>query len=282
MLVFIFLLMTLLLVVGLLAYPLGFYIVKLASYQPIKGLNWIARLERFFYRWAQVSPEEGMTWQKYTLCLLIFNTLGGLVVFATLCLQYWLPLNPHGMSNLRPDTALNTAISFITNTDWQSYSGEISLSYFSQAVALTGQNFFSAATGIAVLFAFIRGFIVNEKNTIGNFWVDLTRITLYLLLPLSFLFAIGLMSQGVIQNFSSYQKISVLDKTVFPNEQTLPMGPIASQEAIKLLGTNGGGFLNANSAHPFENPTPLSKFFADDCYAVNPDELMFCFWFHGE
>ncbi|MDE2623599.1 MAG: potassium-transporting ATPase subunit KdpA, partial [Betaproteobacteria bacterium] len=200
-------------------------------------------------------------------------------------LQQWLPLNPQGMANVSPDSAFNTALSFVTNTNWQGYSGESTMGYLVQMLGLTVQNFLSAATGIVVVIALIRGFARHTAATIGNLWVDLTRVTLYVLLPLSFLFALFLVSQGTIQNFEGYKAVTTLEVTKYDNPkvdaagqpikddkgnpvtepastqtQTLPMGPVASQEAIKMLGTNGGGFFNANSAHPYENPTPLSNF----------------------
>jgi K+-transporting ATPase ATPase A chain len=224
-----------------------------------------------------------MNWKTYALALIAFNSLGALFVYALQRLQGWLPLNPQAFANVAPDSAFNTAVSFVSNTNWQGYSGESTMSYLTQMLALTGQNFFSAATGIAVAFALIRGFSGRSVQAIGNFWVDLTRSTLYLLLPLSMLLAVVLMSQGVIQNFSAYREASLIDpvtyqapatapdgqalmdaqgkpllQTLRAGSQALAMGPVASQEAIKMVGTNGGGFFNANSAHPFENPTPLA------------------------
>ena len=235
--------------------------------------------------WPASSREQDGGWKAYAVALLAFNALGALVVYAVQRLQAWLPLNPQAMPNVSPDSAFNTAVSFVSNTNWQGYSGEQTMSYLTQMLALTGQNFFSAATGIAVAFALVRGFKSSSAKSIGNFWVDLTRTTLYVLLPLSLLFAVFLMGQGVMQNFSAYQDVKLLDpvtytkpkldadgqplkdakgepviETLTATTQTIAMGPVASQEAIKMLGTNGGGFFNANSAHPFENPTPLSNF----------------------
>lgn len=271
-------------VLFLLAYPLGIYLAKVGNGQTMTGLAWLGRVERSLYRLAGISAVTGMRWQTYALALLAFNTLGALFVYALQRLQVWLPLNPQTMSNVSPDSAFNTAVSFVSNTNWQGYAGESTMSYLTQMLALTGQNFFSAATGMAVAFALIRGFSFRSAQSIGNFWVDLTRSTLYVLLPLSIIFAIFLMGQGVLQNFSAYEAVHLLDPVTYQqprtdqdgqplkdaegnpvtitqttSTQTLPMGPVASQEAIKMLGTNGGGFFNANSAHPYENPTALSN-----------------------
>ena len=274
----------------LLAYPLGIYLAKVGMEMPLSGLGWLGKLEKALYRFGGVSANDRMTWKGYALALLTFNAIGTLFVYAIQRIQYWLPLNPQHFANVRPDSAFNTAISFSTNTNWQSYSGETTMSYLTQMLALTGQNFFSAATGIAVLFALIRGFASDSCKSIGNFWVDLTRITIYVLMPLATVFAIFLMSQGVIQNFSAYKKINVIDPVNYivqegkvPAEkrvsthQTLAMGPVASQESIKILGSNGGGFFNANSAHPYENPTPLSNFFQMILIFLIPLALCFTF-----
>lgn len=197
-----------------------------------------------------------MTWKEYAMAVITFNLLGFLFLFLLQLFQHWLPLNPEGFPGVRPDLAFNTAVSFVTNTNWQAYGGENTLSYLTQMVGLTVQNFLSAATGNAVLLAFIRGIARESATTIGNFWVDLTRTVFYLLLPLCLLFSLVLTGQGVIQNFNRYVEASTLSG----ERQTIPMGPVASQVAIKQLGTNGGGFFNANAAHPFENPTPLSNF----------------------
>lgn len=232
-------------------------------------------VESVFYRLAGVDPESEMSWKQYTLAVLLFNALGALVLYAILRLQGMLPLNPQGMSGMTPDAAFNTAVSFVANTNWQDYGGS-TLGYLAQMLGLTVQNFLSAATGIAVVIALIRGFKRHSAQTIGNFWVDLTRSTLYVLMPLAVVFALVFVSQGVIQNFKAYEDVPTLEvtqyttqtqtqtqtqtETVKVDKQTLPMGPVASQESIKMLGTNGGGFFNANSAHPFENPTPFSNF----------------------
>lgn len=219
--------------------------------QPIFG--W---LERFTYKMAGIKPDEETNWKTYTFNLLVFNALGLLFVFLIQVVQASLPLNPAKLGNVSWHSALNTAISFMTNTNWQGYSGESTLSYLTQMLGLTVQNFVSAATGVAVLLALIRGISRRTSETLGNFWTDLTRTTVYILLPLSIIFAIVLVGQGVVQNFGNYQTVQTLQGT----GQVIPMGPAASQIAIKQLGTNGGGFFGANSAHPFENPTPLSNF----------------------
>ncbi|MBI5461374.1 MAG: potassium-transporting ATPase subunit KdpA, partial [Gammaproteobacteria bacterium] len=227
------------------AKPLGLYMAKLMD-----APRWppLARVERGVFRLCGVRDEE-MIWRHYALAVLIFSLVGLIVVYALQRLQAWLPLNPQQLANVTPDSSFNTAISFVTNTNWQGYGGETTLSYLTQMLGLAVQNFLSAATGIAVLFALIRGFARHSAQTIGNFWVDLYRVTAYLLLPLSFVFALVLVSQGVIQNFSAYQDIATLEPA--SHVTTLPMGPAASQIAIKQLGTNGGGYFNVNSAHPF-------------------------------
>jgi len=212
-------------------------------------------LERLTYRFIKVDPNEETNWKSYTFGLLMFNLIGFLFVFLIQLTQAILPLNPAPLSNVSWHSAFNTAVSFMTNTNWQGYAGETTLSFFVQMVGLTVQNFVSAATGIAVLLALIKGISRRTTDKLGNFWVDLTRSTLYVLLPLSILLAIVLVGQGVVQNFNSYETIQTLQGA----EQVIPSGPAASQIAIKQLGTNGGGFFNANSAHPFENPTPFSN-----------------------
>lgn len=213
-------------------------------------------LEKLICKFIKVNHEEETNWKSYTFSLLIFNFFGFLFVFLIQLFQAQLPLNPANLPNVSWHSAFNTAVSFMTNTNWQGYAGETTLSYFVQMIGLTVQNFVSAATGIAVIIAVLRG--ISRKNTdkLGNFWSDLTRSTLYILLPLSILFAVVLVGQGVVQNFSSYETVHTLQGA----DQVLPMGPAASQIAIKQLGTNGGGFFNANSTHPFENPTPFSNF----------------------
>lgn len=213
-------------------------------------------LEKLTYEFIGVNPDKETNWKSYTFSLLIFNLFGFLFVFLIQLFQAQLPLNPANLANVSWHSAFNTAVSFTTNTNWQGYAGETTLSYFVQMIGLVVQNFVSAATGIAVLMALIRGLSRKTTDLLGNFWSDLTRSTLYILLPLSILFAVVLVGQGVVQNFNSYETVQTLQG----GEQMLPMGPAASQIAIKQLGTNGGGFFNANSAHPFENPTPFSNF----------------------
>lgn len=296
------LLIVFLAVLLVLAFPLGTYLAKVGENTSLRGLGWLSKIEHFFYRISGVSPETGMNWKTYAIALLVFNALGGLFVYGVQRLQQWLPLNPQAFPNVSPDSAFNTALSFVSNTNWQGYTGESTMSYLTQMVALTGQNFFSAATGIAVAYALIRGFSSRSAQSIGNFWVDITRSTLYVLLPLSTIIAIFFVSQGVIQNFSSYQDVTLMDpvtytqpkngadgqplkddkgqpvtETLTAKTQTIAMGPVASQEAIKMLGTNGGGFFNANSAHPYENPTPLSNFVQMLAIFLIPAALCFTF-----
>lgn len=296
------LLVVFLVVLLALSYPLGVYLAKVGEGKPIRGLGWLAKIEHLLYRSAGIAPGSGMGWKGYAIALLVFNGIGALFVYTVQRLQFWLPGNPQGFGNVSPDSAFNTAVSFVSNTNWQGYGGESTMSYLSQMLALTGQNFFSAATGIAVVYALIRGFSSRSSKSIGNFWVDITRSTLYVLLPLSVLFAVFLMGQGVIQNFSAYKEVTLLDpvaysqpkagpdgqplmdaagmpvlETLTAKTQTLAMGPVASQEAIKLLGTNGGGFFNANSSHPFENPTPLSNFVQMLSIFLIPAGLCFAF-----
>ena len=244
--------------------PLGIYMARVYEGK-LTGLNkWFGPLERGFYKICGVKPEDEMGWKTYTVAMMLFNILGIVAVYALQRFQAVLPFNPTHMPAVPADLAFNTAVSFATNTNWQSYGGETTLSYLTQMLGLTVQNFVSAATGMAILVALIRGFIRKQSQTIGNFWVDLTRSTLYILLPLAFVFSMVLVSQGVVQTFSPSQKVALLQTTQDANnkpvtEQEIAVGPAASQIAIKQLGTNGGGFFNANSAHPFENPTPLSN-----------------------
>jgi K+-transporting ATPase ATPase A chain len=223
----------------------------------------LAPLEAGFYRLSGVKPEQEMRWGEYTAALLWFNLFGGLAVFAMQMLQAYLPLNLQQLGNVSADSAFNTAVSFATNTNWQGYGGETTMSYLTQMLGLSVQNFVSAATGMAVLVAMIRGFQRTHAEGIGNFWADLTRGTLYILLPMSFVLALVLVGQGVVQTVKPYQTVPLVEQVGTATEnttQTLALGPAASQVAIKQLGTNGGGFFNANSAHPFENPTPLANF----------------------
>ena len=231
------------------------------------------RVEAPLWRLAGVQAQNESTALRYTMGLLLFNALGVLAVYALQRAQAWLPLNPQTMAAVTPDSAFNTAVSFVTNTNWQGYGGEASLSYFTQMLALTVQNFLSAATGIVVVMALVRGFARHSAQVIGNVWVDLTRATLWLLLPLCVLLALVFVSQGVIQNFAPYADASTLEG----GKQGIAMGPVASQLAIKMLGTNGGGFFNANSAHPFENPTAISNFVQMLAIFAIPAALCFVF-----
>ncbi|MFJ7566166.1 potassium-transporting ATPase subunit KdpA [Herminiimonas sp. NPDC097707] len=285
-----------------LAYPLGLFMAKVGDGTAIRGFGWLLKIENALYRLAGLGAQTAMSWKSYAIALLVFNTLGALFVYAVQRLQSWLPLNPQAFGNVSPDSSFNTAVSFVANTNWQAYAGESTMSYLTQMLALTGQNFFSAATGIAVAFALIRGFSSRSAKSIGNFWVDLTRSTLYILLPLTIVVSVALMGQGVIQNFSAYQDVALVDpvtyqqakttadgqpvvdaegkpvmETLTTKTQTIAMGPVASQEAIKMLGTNGGGFFNANSAHPYENPTALSNFIEMLAIFLIPAGLCFTF-----
>ncbi|WP_114191775.1 potassium-transporting ATPase subunit KdpA [Edaphovirga cremea] len=260
---------TYLLILMVLAKPLGSFLARLIEGEPYPALQ---KFEQGVWRCAQVKNEE-MNWWQYTLAILIFNLLGLILLMVLLMTQGSLPLNPQHMPGMSWDLAMNTAVSFVTNTNWQAYSGENTLSYLSQMVGLSVQNFLSAATGIAVAFALIRAFARRSSSTVGNAWVDLLRITLYVLVPLALVIALVMISQGVLQNFAPYQHVITLEGS----EQILPMGPVASQEAIKMLGTNGGGFFGANSAHPFENPTALSNFVQMLAIFLIPCALCFSF-----
>jgi K+-transporting ATPase ATPase A chain len=269
----------------LLARPLGTFMARVYNGERTFLSPVLAPCESLFYRICGVDRNDEMGWQRYAYAMLLFNLVLFLTLMGMLLAQPALPFNPQGLQGLSWPLALNTAVSFITNTNWQNYSGESTLSYFTQVVGLTVHNFVSAASGMAIVIALIRSFVRRTTATIGNFWVDLTRSVLYILLPLSLIGAVFLVSQGAIQNFSGYKTVPLtqsfsydkakldeqgapmldqagkpLTETVIAKEATIPMGPVASQEAIKELGTNGGGFFNANSAHPFENPTPLSNF----------------------
>lgn len=236
---------------------LGRYMASIFQDNSSSSYPLLGWLEKTLYRLCQVNPEQEMNWKDYVKAMLYFNLFGFIFLFLLQLLQGWLPLNPQSFSGVEPALAFNTAISFVTNTNWQAYGGENTLSYLTQMLGLTVQNFVSAATGNAALLALIRGIQRHSSETIGNFWRDLTQTVVYLLLPFCVIFALFLVSQGVIQNLRPYVQASTLENEM----QTIPLGPVASQIAIKQLGTNGGGFFNANSAHPFENPTPLSNFF---------------------
>jgi potassium-transporting ATPase potassium-binding subunit len=264
-----------------LAWPLGAYMARVYEGRAAWAETVFGPVERGFYRLAGVSPDQGMGWKTYTLAVLVFNALGALVVFALQRMQAVLPLNPAGLSAVAPEVAFNTAMSFATNTNWQAYGGETTMSHLTQMLGLTVQNFVSAATGMAVLVALIRGFVRRQANELGNFWVDLTRSTLYVLLPLSFVLALLLVSQGVVQTFAASATAQLVDPIGADAgpvvEQTLALGPAASQVAIKQLGTNGGGFYNVNSAHPFENPTPLANLLEVLAILLVPAGLCFTF-----
>jgi K+-transporting ATPase ATPase A chain len=282
--------------------PLGLYMANVFEGRPIWLVRAGAPLERLLYRLCAVDPAREMGWKEYAVGLLLFNALGGLAVYLLQRCQRWLPLNPQKLANLSPDSAFNTAVSFITNTNWQGYSGESAMSYLTQMAGLAVQNFLSAASGIVVAIVLIRGLARHSVSTIGNVWTDLTRAALYVLLPLAVVLALALASQGVIQNFSPYREVTTVEpltyqqpktdaagnpvkdvagnpvqETVTTHTQTLPMGPIASQESIKELGTNGGGFFNANSAHPYENPTALSNLLEMLAILIIPAALTYTF-----
>jgi K+-transporting ATPase ATPase A chain len=286
----------------LLVKPLGAYMALVFADTPNRVTRAGGGIERGIYRLCGIQADEDMGWRRYAGAMLLFNVSGLLVVYALQRLQLWLPLNPQHFAAVSADSAMNTAISFATNTNWQGYGGESTMSYLTQMLGLAVQNFLSAATGIAVLIAVIRGFSRRSAKGLGNYWVDLTRSTLYLLLPLSLLMTLLLVSQGVVQNFRPYLDVPVVQtatvsepvmdaagnpekdaagnavmKPVRVSTQTLPMGPAASQIAIKQLGTNGGGFFNVNSAHPFENPTPLSDFVELLAILLIPASLCYTF-----
>ncbi|EIL93204.1 potassium-transporting ATPase subunit KdpA [Rhodanobacter spathiphylli] len=283
-----------LVVLLLLVKPLGSYMAHVFADAPNRVTRFGGRVERAIYRLCGIAPDEDMGWKRYALAVLLFNLLGLLAVYALQRLQGWLPLNPQHFGAVSADSSMNTAISFASNTNWQGYGGESTMSYLTQMLGLAVQNFLSAATGIAVLVALVRGFARRSATGIGNFWVDLTRSTLYLLLPLSLLLSLLLVSQGVVQNFKPYVDVPVVQASSYSTtakdaaghevttqavvtSQTLPMGPAASQIAIKQLGTNGGGFFNVNSAHPFENPTPLSNFLELLSILLIPSALCYTF-----
>jgi potassium-transporting ATPase potassium-binding subunit len=253
--------------------PLGWFMAEVLEGRWPREGSWLGGLERVLYRVAGICNDEEMDWKSYTYAVLLFNLLGLGVVYAILRFQHLLPFNPQNFAATTPDLAFNTAISFVSNTNWQSYSGETTLSYFSQTAGLTVQNFLSAATGIAVVAALIRGLARAKSATVGNFWVDVTRVTLYILLPLSIVLALTLVSQGVVQTIAPY----VTATTVEGSEQTIALGPAASQVAIKQLGTNGGGFFNVNSAHPLENPTPISNLLEMLAILLIPAALCYTF-----
>jgi K+-transporting ATPase ATPase A chain len=260
-------------VLTLCAAPLGKFIAKVFSNKRTFLTRVLGPVESVLYRLIGVDEKEEMTWKTYTFSLIVFNAIGIVVLFILQLIQGLLPFNPQRFGAVRWDTALNTAISFVTNTNWQAYGGEQTMSYFTQMVGLTVQNFLSAAVGLAAAMALIRGFVRKTTQTIGNFWVDLTRSILYVLLPLTIIWALVLASQGVVQTLAP----SIHTRTLEGQEQVIVVGPTASQVAIKQLGTNGGGFFNANSAHPFENPTPLTDFMELLGLMLIPVSLPFAF-----
>ena len=283
-------------------YPLGLYMAKVAGDGPVRGLGWLQKLENLLYRWSGLPADKAMGWKSYAIALIVFNTVGAVFVYGLQRLQGFLPLNPQGLGAVSPDSSFNTTVSFVANTNWQGYGGEQTMSYLTQMLGMACQNFFSAATGIAVIFALVRGFASRSGKSIGNFWVDLVRSTLYILLPLSLALSVVFMGEGMIQNFSAYKEVTLLDHVAYETPkvtadgqpvldaagkpvmeaqvattQTIAMGPVASQESIKLLGTNGGGFFNANSSHPYENPTVLSNFLQMLAIFIIPAGLCFTF-----
>jgi potassium-transporting ATPase potassium-binding subunit len=285
-----------------LALPLGVYMARIYKDELPSYVRWLKPLENGLYRLSGVNPGDDMPWTRYAFAMLAFNLMGFLAVYALQRSQVWLPLNPEGLANTTADLAFNTAVSFATNTNWQSYGGETTLSYLTQMAGLTVQNFVSAASGMAVLVALMRGFTRKESGGVGNFWVDMTRSTLYVLLPLSLILSLVLVGQGVVQTFSPYAKADLVQpyeyeqakngpdgqpmkdaqgqpvmEKVTATQQTIAVGPAASQIAIKQLGTNGGGFFNVNSAHPLENPTPLSNFLEMLAILIIPAALCFTF-----
>ncbi|HQR10506.1 MAG TPA: potassium-transporting ATPase subunit KdpA [Casimicrobiaceae bacterium] len=285
-----------------LSWPVGKWLVAVADGRFPRWMAPLVAVERGLYRLAGVAHQAGMGWRQYAIALVVFNFLGVLAVYALQRLQPVLPLNPQGMAAVTADSSFNTAVSFVTNTNWQGYVGEGTMSYLTQMMALAVQNFFSAATGVVVVIALVRSFVARSSDSIGNFWVDITRVTAYVLLPLSLVFAVFLVSQGVIQNFSPYKEVATLEINAYQQPrsgpdgqplkdakgapvmedlkaeiQSLAMGPVASQEAIKMIGTNGGGFFNANSAHPYENPSALTNFLQMLSIFLIPMALVFMF-----
>jgi K+-transporting ATPase ATPase A chain len=282
--------------------PLGAYMALVFADTPNRMTRIGARVENFIYSLCGIRDDDDMNWRRYAAAMLVFNVAGLLFVYVLQRVQQWLPLNPQDFPAVSADSAMNTAISFATNTNWQGYGGESTMSYLTQMLGLAVQNFLSAATGIAVLVALIRGFVRRNAAGIGNFWVDMTRSTLYILLPLSFVLALLLAAQGVPQNFKPYATVPLVEATTATDtvkdadgnvikdaegkdvpkeskvtEQSLPLGPAASQIAIKQLGTNGGGYYNANSAHPYENPTPLTNFLELLAILLIPAALCYTF-----
>ncbi|MBF0603965.1 MAG: potassium-transporting ATPase subunit KdpA [Nitrospirae bacterium] len=286
----------------ILAWPLGRTMARVYGNDLPVWMGWLSPMERGIYRFCGIRPDEEMSWPRYAVSVLIFNLLGLLTLYLLQRTQAWLPFNPQAMANVSPDSAFNTAVSFVSNTNWQGYSGETTMSYLTQMLGLTVQNFVSAATGMAVLAALMRAFTRREDQGIGNFWVDMTRSTLYILLPLSLILSLALVGQGVVQSFEPYRTVQLMQPVDYEipsttsdgqplkddaghpitekktaTEQVIALGPAASQVAIKQLGTNGGGFFNVNSAHPLENPTPLSNLLEMLSILLIPAALCFTF-----
>jgi K+-transporting ATPase ATPase A chain len=271
-----------LVVLLLLARPVGLYMARVYSAEACLPDRMIAPFERWIYRACGVRPDSEMTWKEYATAVLIFHAAGTLLLYLIQRIQPFLPLNPQQLQAVSPALAFNTAVSFVTNTNWQAYAGETTMSYLTQMSALTVQNFLSAASGMAVLAAFIRGLKRSLSQTIGNFWTDLVRSVLYILLPLSIVFSLVLVSQGVVQSLGPSIRVPLLQGTQDStgkavSEQVIPLGPAASQVAIKQIGTNGGGFFNTNSAHPLENPTPISNFLELLAILLLPASLCYTF-----
>jgi K+-transporting ATPase ATPase A chain len=271
-----------LLILLLLVKPLGSYMARVYQGERTFLTRIVGPIERLIYRILGMRADEEMDWKTYAVAMLIFNFVGLLILYALQRLQPALPLNPQNLGAVRPDLAFNAAVSFATNTNWQSYSGETTMSYLVQMLGFTVQNFLSAATGMAILIALVRGFVRHSAKTVGNFWVDMTRSVFYILLPLSLILAVILVSQGVVQTFNGAQEVPLLQSTQDAsgqtvNDQVLAVGPAASEVAIKQLGTNGGGFFNVNSSHPFENPTPLSNFLQMLAILLIPAALCYTF-----
>ena len=267
------LIMLFLLVVTIAAIPVGKYMSNVLTGKKTFMTPLIRPLEKFIYRICSIDENQEMSWKRYAYALIIFNIIGITFLFVLQLIQNFLPLNPAQMTGVRWDTALNTAISFATNTNWQSYAGESTMSYLTQMLGMTVQNFLSASVGIAALLALIRGFTRQNSNTIGNFWVDITRTILYILLPLAIIFALIFASQGVVATIGPY----VTAHTISGVNQTIALGPVASQEAIKMLGSNGGGYFNANSAHPFENPNGFTNLLETFLILLIPVSVVFAF-----
>lgn len=271
-----------LIILVVLAIPLGSYMGKVMNGEKVFLSKILLPCENFIYRMLKINKKEDMHWKKYAMCTLAFNAIGFAFLYLLLVLQRFLPLNPENIEGNSWHLAFNTASSFITNTNWQAYSGENALSYFSQMMGLTVQNFVSAAVGIVVLFALIRGFVRVEEKGVGNFFIDMTRTILYVLIPLSIVVTLGIASQGVVQSFKPYETVTLVEPIELEDgsvvtEQVVPLGPAASQIAIKQLGTNGGGFMGANSAHPLENPTPFSNLLEMISILLIPAALCFTF-----